>query len=243
MSMRIGDESAPGPRRGDRPDACSASEAVPAGGGGAVARGVAPVPPPHAGAWSALGFLVFMVLACFVGAHFAPSPTEQHLLEPPSGPSWAHWFGTDELSRDSLSRVLHGGQISLQVALGVAMLSTVHRRGDRRARRLLPRLARRPAHALHRPLDRAARAAVPRGGGVDRHGRSRPARRRSTSAARSASRCSCRACCGVRSRAWCAARRWRCASASSSTPRARSARRTRGSSCGTCSRTASGRSS
>src|SRR4029079_13855808 len=40
-------------------------------------------------------------------------------------PSADHWFGTDELSRDSLSRVLHGGQISLKVALGVAVLSTI----------------------------------------------------------------------------------------------------------------------
>ena len=57
--------------------------------------------------------------------HFAPSPTAQNLAEPPAGPSWAHWFGTDELSRDSLSRVLHGGQISLRIAFGVAILSTV----------------------------------------------------------------------------------------------------------------------
>jgi len=71
-----------------------------------------------------LGFLVFMFLACFVGANFAPDPNHQNLLEPTSGPSAAHWFGTDELSRDSLSRVLHGGQISLKVALGVAVLST-----------------------------------------------------------------------------------------------------------------------
>ena len=47
------------------------------------------------------------------------------LVEPTSGPSAAHWFGTDLLSRDSLSRVLHGGQISLKVALGVAVLSTL----------------------------------------------------------------------------------------------------------------------
>jgi peptide/nickel transport system permease protein len=65
-----------------------------------------------------------MVVACYLGAHFAPSPTEQHLLEPTSGPSWSHWFGTDELSRDELSRVLHGGQVSLRVAFGVAILST-----------------------------------------------------------------------------------------------------------------------
>src|SRR5262245_8288307 len=79
----------------------------------------------HRLAMVALGFLVFMVVACYLGAHFAPSPTEQHLLEPTSGPSWSHWFGTDELSRDSLSRVLHGGQVSLRVAFGVAILSTL----------------------------------------------------------------------------------------------------------------------
>jgi peptide/nickel transport system permease protein len=66
-----------------------------------------------------------MFLACFVGARFAQDPDQQHLLEPTSGPSTAHWFGTDELSRDTFSRVLHGGQISLKVALGVAILSTV----------------------------------------------------------------------------------------------------------------------
>ena len=72
-----------------------------------------------------VGFLAFMFLACFVGARFAPDPNYQDLLRPTSGPSAAHWFGTDELSRDSLSRVLHGGQISLRVALGVALLSTL----------------------------------------------------------------------------------------------------------------------
>jgi peptide/nickel transport system permease protein len=72
-----------------------------------------------------LVFLVFMFLACFVGVHFAPDPNRQNLLEPTSGPSADHWFGTDELSRDTLSRVLHGGQVSLKVALGVAILSTV----------------------------------------------------------------------------------------------------------------------
>jgi peptide/nickel transport system permease protein len=69
-------------------------------------------------------FLIVMVFACFVGVHFAPSPTKQNLLVPTSGPSWSHWFGTDELSRDSLARILRGGQISLQVAFGVAVLST-----------------------------------------------------------------------------------------------------------------------
>lgn len=33
------------------------------------------------------------------------------------GPSWDHWFGTDVLSRDAFSRVIHGGWVSLIVAL------------------------------------------------------------------------------------------------------------------------------
>jgi len=122
MSMRMGDETARA--RAEAIDAALlASEAVPPGGG--QWRNARRQFARHKLAVVALGFLVFMVLACFVGAHFAPSPTEQHLLEQPAGPSWAHWFGTDELSRDSLSRVLHGGQISLRIALGVAILSTV----------------------------------------------------------------------------------------------------------------------
>jgi peptide/nickel transport system permease protein len=40
-----------------------------------------------------------------------------------AGPSLAHWFGTDDLQRDLLSRVLHGGQISLQVGVATALAS------------------------------------------------------------------------------------------------------------------------
>jgi len=33
------------------------------------------------------------------------------------GPSWAHPMGTDELGRDTLARIIHGAQVSLQVGL------------------------------------------------------------------------------------------------------------------------------
>jgi peptide/nickel transport system permease protein len=72
-----------------------------------------------------LAFLVSMVVACFVLVDLAPSATAQHLRQPTSGPSWSHWFGTDLLSRDSLARVLRGGQVSLKVAFGTAVLSTL----------------------------------------------------------------------------------------------------------------------
>ncbi len=79
----------------------------------------------HRVAMVGMGFLAFIFSACFVGSEFAQSPLRQHLDQPTSGPSGAHWFGTDELSRDLLARVLNGGRISLQVALGIALLSTV----------------------------------------------------------------------------------------------------------------------
>ncbi|HXY93476.1 MAG TPA: ABC transporter permease [Acidimicrobiia bacterium] len=123
MSMRVGDES--GRARAESMDAgLLAPEVVPTIAAGQWQTALRRFR-RHRVAMTALAFLVFMVLACYVGAHFAPSPTEQHLTEPPSGPSWSHWFGTDELSRDELSRVLHGGQVSLRVAFGVAILSTV----------------------------------------------------------------------------------------------------------------------
>jgi peptide/nickel transport system permease protein len=40
-------------------------------------------------------------------------------------PSWEHWFGTDHLGRDVLSRVLIGAQISMVVAFMAAGLATV----------------------------------------------------------------------------------------------------------------------
>jgi peptide/nickel transport system permease protein len=75
---------------------------------------------------AALGiFLLAMFLLCAV---FAPwlAPQDPAQLDLPGrlmGPSTAHWFGTDELGRDILSRVLYGARISLIVAVSVVGLS------------------------------------------------------------------------------------------------------------------------
>jgi peptide/nickel transport system permease protein len=128
--MRVGDES--GRARAEAIDPGLLPSPLAAPQGGAEWRQVVRRFRRHAVAMVGLGFLAFMFLACFVGAQFAPNPNTIPDLASPTfsgqvtnGPSWAHWFGTDELGRDTLSRVLHGGQVSLKVALGVAVLSTL----------------------------------------------------------------------------------------------------------------------
>ncbi|MGH9277659.1 MAG: ABC transporter permease [Acidimicrobiales bacterium] len=76
-------------------------------------------------AMAGAAFLVFAALACYVGAHFVADPDRLTLGRTAAGPSLSHPFGTDELGRDQLARVLRGGQISLAVGAGVAALSTL----------------------------------------------------------------------------------------------------------------------
>jgi peptide/nickel transport system permease protein len=123
MSMRIGDESARTHAESLDPALASNELTTPHGRGEwhrATRRFVRHVP-----AMVGLSFLALMTVACFLLVRFVPSPTDLHLRHAFEPPSSAHWFGTDELGRDSLSRVLHGGQTSLKIAFGVAVLSTV----------------------------------------------------------------------------------------------------------------------
>lgn len=41
------------------------------------------------------------------------------------GPSWDHWLGTDVLSRDAFARIIHGGFVSLVVALTAVAFGVV----------------------------------------------------------------------------------------------------------------------
>jgi peptide/nickel transport system permease protein len=75
---------------------------------------------------AALG--VLLLVAFVVCAVFAPwlapqDPAQLDLTGRLVGPSGAHWFGTDELGRDILSRTLYGARISLVVAVSVVGLS------------------------------------------------------------------------------------------------------------------------
>ena len=67
----------------------------------------------------AVMLVAFAVFAGFF-APYDPLETDYvHMLEAPGS---AHWFGTDQLGRDLLSRILYGGRSSLLIAFAVTMI-------------------------------------------------------------------------------------------------------------------------
>jgi oligopeptide transport system permease protein len=77
-------------------------------------------------AWFSLWILGAMVVATFLGPLLSPYTYDaQDLATGPVPPNLAHWLGTDFHGRDLLTRVLFGGQISIQVGLLAATTSLV----------------------------------------------------------------------------------------------------------------------
>lgn len=65
-----------------------------------------------------------MAIAAFVAPYVGlPDPLRQTPMDRLQGPSGDYFLGTDMFGRDLLSRVLHGGQISLVVGVSVAFLA------------------------------------------------------------------------------------------------------------------------
>lgn len=78
----------------------------------------------RAGTLAALAVLAALVGFIVVGPIVHPvSPTRVASSERLKPPSLAHPFGTDQLGRDVLARVMAGGQQSLRVATGTAVLT------------------------------------------------------------------------------------------------------------------------
>lgn len=76
-------------------------------------------------AW-ALGLLIVLGLLCVLGPMISPYDQSQQDLDlKATDPSMAHWLGTDPLGRDMLTRILHGGRVSLEVGLLATAVATV----------------------------------------------------------------------------------------------------------------------
>jgi peptide/nickel transport system permease protein len=70
--------------------------------------------------------LLFWVVCAIFGTSIAPhSPLAQQLLATNQAPSAAHWFGTDQLGRDMLSRVIVGARTMLIIAPLATVVGTV----------------------------------------------------------------------------------------------------------------------
>jgi peptide/nickel transport system permease protein len=68
---------------------------------------------------------LFAVLAIFAPWIAPQDPAHIDLPARLSAPSAAHWFGTDELGRDILSRIIYGARISMLVGVSVVTFSLI----------------------------------------------------------------------------------------------------------------------
>jgi peptide/nickel transport system permease protein len=77
----------------------------------------------------ALVVILLLVVAVLLAPLLSPYPAQGRgtpdITNKFLGPSWEHPFGTDNLGRDVLSRVLFGGRISLLMGIGVVILAAV----------------------------------------------------------------------------------------------------------------------
>lgn len=70
-----------------------------------------------------IGIIFVFVLAAILGPILTPyGPLAQDVANALKAPSEAHWFGTDELGRDVLSRVLVAASVDIPVALLATLL-------------------------------------------------------------------------------------------------------------------------
>lgn len=73
------------------------------------------------------GFTVLLIMAlCLLCPWIAPyDPYEIGASDPFLGPNRTNWFGTDDLGRDLLSRILYGGRITILVAIAATVIALI----------------------------------------------------------------------------------------------------------------------
>ncbi|KAA9164939.1 ABC transporter permease [Amycolatopsis acidicola] len=74
----------------------------------------------------AAGFLIVLVLMAVIAPWVVPYDVGfQDAQSALSGPSSAHWLGTDELGRDILSRLIYGSRPTLEIGLASSALAAI----------------------------------------------------------------------------------------------------------------------
>ncbi|MDR3148313.1 MAG: ABC transporter permease [Treponema sp.] len=68
-----------------------------------------------------LVFIILVSVFAFLSPYDPDAIDVLHKFERPNG---KHWFGTDDLGRDYLTRILYGGRISLVVGVAAMLIST-----------------------------------------------------------------------------------------------------------------------
>ena len=80
----------------------------------------------HRVAYVGFFFFVFLLLLVILGPHLVPYQLDQVSLgKRMHMPSPSHWFGTDELGRDTWVRIMYGGRVSLAVGLIVGFSTVI----------------------------------------------------------------------------------------------------------------------
>lgn len=69
-----------------------------------------------------IAFWIIVCVSIDLWPIYDPIEMVARRLQPPS---WAHWFGTDALGRDVLSRTLHGARLSLMMCVGVIVFAVL----------------------------------------------------------------------------------------------------------------------
>lgn len=76
------------------------------------------------GALAGALILSFFIITSLLAPIIAPYPVNEMVFEDSlQGPSSKHWLGTDEFGRDILTRILHGGRVSLLMGLVAVSIS------------------------------------------------------------------------------------------------------------------------
>src|SRR5437868_7097714 len=64
------------------------------------------------------GLFAFIALCALIGPYIVPyDPLASNTAQALKAPSWAHWFGTDQLGRDIFSRVIVATRLDFIIAI------------------------------------------------------------------------------------------------------------------------------